>query len=291
MATIDYSRRNLLRMMGMGAAALTLSDVELFAGARHKAQIALQLYTVRKLFETDFDGTMRKIADMGFVGIETYPLPDNVPLERAGRVIRDVGLKVIGMHTELPVGKQRDDALRMADAYNCDMVIYPGWPQSEKYRNVDEMKQTAEIYNDTAAFLNTRGLHFGLHNHWWEFEKTDGVYPFYYLLEHLDAEVVFEIDTYWAKTGGLNPAKVVRDFGRRAPLLHIKDGPATKGEKAYAQVPAGEGSMDFPAIAAAGGVNIKWMIVEFDEYDKDIFDGIRKSYAFLTKRGLARGKK
>ena len=287
---MNRSRRHLLKLMGMGAASLTLFDLEVFAGMRHNPQIALQLYTVRKLFETDFDGTMRKVADAGFVGIETYPLPESVSLDHAGKVFRDVGLKVIGMHTELPVGKQRDVALRMADAYRCDMVIYPGWPQGEKYKNLDATKQTAELYNKTAAFLKSRGLRFGLHNHWWEFEKTDGIYPFYYLLEHLDGKIVFEIDTYWAKTGGLDPAKVVRDFSRRAPLLHIKDGPAIKGEQSYAQVPAGEGSMDFPAIVKAGGNNIQWMIVEFDEYDKDIFDGIRKSYTFLTQRGFAKGK-
>jgi sugar phosphate isomerase/epimerase len=276
--------------MGMGSAALTLSNLELFARMKHKPQIALQLYTVRKLFETDFAGTMRKIADMGYIGIETYPLPESEPLERASKVFRDVGLNVIGMHTELPVGKQRDVALRMAEAYRCDMVIYPGWPQGEKYKDLESTKQTAEIYNETAAFLRTRGLRFGLHNHWWEFEKTDGIYPFYYLLEHLDRKIVFEIDTYWAKTGGLDPAKVVRDFGRRAPLLHIKDGPAIRGEQSYAQVPAGQGSMDFPAIVRAGGNTIQWMIVEFDEYDKDIVDGMRKSYTFLTQHGLAKGK-
>ena len=40
----------------------------------------------------------------------------------------------------------------------------------------------------------------------------------------------------------------------------------------------------------AGGTNIKWMIVEFDEYANDIFDGIQKSYTYLTKNGLAEGK-
>jgi sugar phosphate isomerase/epimerase len=141
-----------------------------------------------------------------------------------------------------------------------------------------------------AAFLKTKGLRFGLHNHWWEFERTDGMYPFYYLLEHLDKEIFFEIDTYWAKTGGLDAARVVRDFGKRAPLMHIKDGPAVKGEQSYAQVPAGEGSMDFRAIAKAGGKNTQWMIIEFDEFAKDIFDGIKKSYTFLVQNGLAAGK-
>jgi len=277
-------------MLGLGTIALALPDLGESFASPSKPKIGLQLYSVRTHFDKDFEKTMRTIADIGIVGIESYPLPESITLAHAGKVFRDVGLKVLGMHAELPVGKQRDVALRMADAYDCTMVIYPGWPEGEKYKTVEAMKHMVEIYNETAAFLKTKGLRFGLHNHWWEFEKTDGMYPFYYLLKHLDKGIFFEIDTYWAKTGGLDPARVVRDFGKRAPLLHIKDGPAVKGEQSYAQVPAGEGSLDFRAIARAGRKHTQWMIIEFDEYAKDIFDGIKKSYTFLVQNRLAAGK-
>jgi sugar phosphate isomerase/epimerase len=290
MATRGSSRREALKLMGLGAAALAFSDFSLNPSSRYKAKIGLQLYTVRKAIEHDFEGAMRKIADMGFVGIEYYPLPENMTTEHAAKIFKDLKLVVLGMHTPLADGDQREAPVKLAEAFNCDRVIYPGWPQCEKYKNVEATKRTADRYNEAAAFLKRKGLMFGLHNHWWEVEKTDGIYPFYYLLEHLDRDIFFEIDTYWAKTGGMNPAKVVRDFGKRAPLLHIKDGPAVKGDMMYNQVPAGEGSLDFPAIVKAGGKNIEWMIVEFDEYDRDIFDGIKKSYTYLTKKGLAKGK-
>jgi sugar phosphate isomerase/epimerase len=110
------------------------------------------------------------------------------------------------------------------------------------------------------------------------------------MLDHLDKNVFFEIDTYWAKTAGKDPAKVVGDFGARAPLLHIKDGPAIKGEASQAQVPAGEGAVNFSDIVRVAGKNTEWMIVEFDEYANDIFYGIRKSYQYLVSNGFARGK-
>jgi len=275
--------------MGLGAVAFAFSDSDLNPSPRHKAKTGLQLYTVRKAIEQDFEGTLNKIAEIGFVGIEYYPLPESITTEYAAKVFKDLKLIVLGMHTPLPVGDQRDAAVKLAEAFNCDRVIYPGWPQGEEYKNVDATEGTAGTYNEAAAFLETKGLKFGLHNHWWEFEKTDGIYPFYYLLEHLDKSIFFEIDTYWAKTAGRDPAKVVRDFGKRAPLLHIKDGPAVKGDTMYNHVPAGDGSLDFAAIVKAGGKNIEWMIIEFDEYERDVFDGIRKSYGFLTKKGLAEG--
>ena len=285
-----YTRRDFVTLLGMAAAALTFSGRDLPEKRKSSASLGFQLYTVRKQIEKDLKGTMRKIANMGYVGVETYALPENLTLAAAARVFKASGLKVFGMHTDLPMGAQREGVLKMADAYQCDHVVYAGWPQGEKYKDLDAIRKTAELYDETAVYLKSKGLRFGLHNHWWEFEKTEGVYPFYYLLEHLSPEIFFEIDTYWAKTGGVSPAKVVADFGKRAPFLHIKDGPAIKGDKAYEQVPAGKGSMDFPSIVEAAGQNTKWMIVEFDEYAGDIFGGMKASAAFLTSKGLAEGK-
>jgi sugar phosphate isomerase/epimerase len=287
----NYSRRQFIKTMGMSVAALSLTGFDILAEKQRIPNIGIQLYTVRKVIEKDFEGSMKKIADFGFIGVETFPLPESISLARAAKVFRDVGLKVTSMHSQLPVGETRDVALRMADAYKCDCIIFAGGgPQNEKNSNLDAVKHSVDVYNEIGAFFKTKGLHFGLHNHWYEFELTDGIYPFYYLLEHLNKEIFFEIDTYWAKTGGQNPAKVLKIFGKRAPFLHIKDGPAVKGPLADMQVPAGEGTMDFPAIVKAGGNNIKWMIVEFDDYQGNIFDGIKKSYDYLTINKLAKGK-
>jgi sugar phosphate isomerase/epimerase len=279
--------------MGMSTAALALPRIKFYPELPdvYKANIGLQLYSVRKSIITEFEATMKKVADIGYLGIESYTLPDNITLDHAANVFNSLGLKVFSMHSELPVDKDRELALRMADAYKCNTLVYHGWPQGDKYKNEKNIRHMVDVHDEIAAFLKTKGLRYGLHNHWWDFEKNDdGIIPFYYLRDHLDREIFFEIDTYWAKVAGRDPAKILRDFGKRAPLLHIKDGPAVEGPKGYEQVPAGEGVMDFPAIVKAGGHNIKWMIVEFDEYGKDIFDGIGMSYSFLVNHGFAKGK-
>ncbi len=286
----EFSRRDFIRVLAIGGAALSLPGCGAFQKEKYTAEIGIQLYTIRKAIEKDFESTIQKIADMGFMGVETYFLPEPITLQRAGKLLKAVGLEVLGCHCELPVGDDRDAVLEMAEAYDCDRMIYHGWPQDDKYKNLDALKHTVEVYNEISESLKAEGLRFGLHNHWWEFEQTASIYPFYYLLENIDPDIFFEIDTYWVKTGGQDPVKVVSDFGKRAPLLHIKDGPAQKGDLAYQQVPIGEGTIDFPGIVKAGGKNIEWMIVEFDEYEYDIFEGVQKSYNYLTKNGLAKGK-
>jgi sugar phosphate isomerase/epimerase len=289
----NYSRRRFLKTLGLGAAALSLPSFQLFGehvSDVYVANIGLQLFTIRRQIEKDLEGTVSKIAKMGFIGIETCPLPENVQIKSAAKAFKDNGLKIIAMHNPLPVGDEKDKALRIAEAYQCDRLIYAGWPENEKYKDLDTIKKTADNYNEAGAFLKSNNIKFGLHNHWWEFELHNNYYPFYYLLEHLDKEIFFEIDTYWAKAAGRDPAIIVADFGKRAPQLHIKDGSAIKGDQTTAQVPVGQGTMDFPAIVKAGGKNIKWMIVEFDEYSGNIFEGVESSYDYLIKNKLAKGK-
>ena len=286
----NLSRKTFINMVGIGAAALSMPGFAITKPKTSKPKIGFQLYSVRKQIEKDFETTIQKVAAMGYKGVETYALPPNIDLKHAAEVFKKNLLEVFSMHTELPVGDQRAHILKLADAYGSQRVVYAGWPQGEKYKDKEAIEKTAATYNEVAAFLKIKGLKFGLHNHWWEFELVDNIYPFYYLLEHLDKSIFFELDTYWIKVGGLTPSKVVRDFGSRAPLLHIKDGPAVKGEKGYEQVPVGNGSMDFIAISEAGKKSTQWMVVEFDEYAGDIFEGLQLSYTWLTENGLVEKK-
>jgi len=299
----NYSRKDFIKLLGLGAGTLAFRRLNLADEKPYVANIGFQLYTVRHELEKDFAGTVHKVADMGFMGVEMYPLPPNATPEQAVKIFKDAGLKMFSMHVDLPAGNERDKILKLADTYQCDHVVYPGWPKGlattdpdlythadEIFGTLDKIKQRADIYNEIGEFFSKKGLQFGVHNHWWEFQTYNGVVPFYYFMDYVKADIFFEIDTYWAKTGGVDPAKAVADFGKRAPFLHIKDGPAKKGETMFAHVPSGQGSMDFPSIVKAGGSNIEWMIVEFDEYAGNIFEGMQKSYTYLTKNGLAKGK-
>lgn len=283
METLDNSRRSFIKFISLGSLALTLPGFDLLSKIKPKAQIGIQLYTVRREIETDFEGVIKKIAEIGYKGIETYPLPANLTIKDAARIFKQNKLTILGMHTDLPEQGDVDPIVSMAEAYDSERVVFPGWPEGEKYKGLEGIKRTTELYNTVNQALKKKGLKFGLHNHWWEFESKDGVMPFYYLLENLDKDIFFEIDTYWVKTAGLDPAKVLKDFGSRATLLHIKDGPAVKGDKQYAMVPAGEGTLDFKSILKSSENNAEWLIIEFDEYDGEILKGIEKSYTFINK--------
>ncbi len=127
------------------------------------------------------------------------------------------------------------------------------------------------------------GLAFGIHNHWWECEQVEGHYPYRVLLAELDPGVFFELDAYWARVAGLDPAAVVAELGARLPLLHLKDGPAVRGEPMTA---LGTGALEISAILRAAGEGLEWAVVELDTCATDVFEAVDRSYRYLS--GLSR---
>lgn len=247
--------------------------------------VAVQLYSLRKELERDFFTTLETLASIGITHIETYPFPESVTLEHAAEVLHSLGMSVIGMHVDFPMGKTSiEDVLRMSDAFQCPTVVYSGWPEAGKYDH-EALQHTLEHFDAASQLLESYGLEFVLHNHWYEFEPHGVIVPFYHLLHELTSKVFFEIDVYWAKTAGQDPATVVKMFGERIILLHVKDGAATK-EALYNQTSVGKGSIDFHAIFKAIPPTLRYAIIEFDEYNGSIFDGIRESYQYLREQNF-----
>jgi sugar phosphate isomerase/epimerase len=243
-----------------------------------KPQIALQLYTLREALTQDFPGTLQRIAAMGIRHVESAFWPEGMAVQTAARLIHEAGLSVMAAHIELPLGDQQGPVLEALAALGCTRAIWHGWPQSPAYSSLAGIERLAEQYNASNDLLRSHGYSFGLHNHWWEFEPVEGRYPHEVLLERIDPTIFFEVDTYWVKTAGRDPVQVVAELGDRAPLLHIKDGPAIKGA---AMVAAGDGSLNFPAILQAAPM-AEWLIIELDRCETDMVTAVERSFQYLT---------
>lgn len=248
--------------------------------------IALQLYTLREQLAQDFEGDIRRVAEMGYLGIETAGF-DGVTPEQAGRLFKKLGLDVCSAHQPLPLGDRKNQVLDTLGALNCKTLICAYVP-AEEYSSVDKIKKICDTFNQANEVAVANGLIFGIHNHWWEFQPVEGQYPYQLWQEWLDPSIFFEVDTYWVKTAGLDPIKVLEELGARARLLHIKDGPATQTEP---MVAVGQGALDYPSIiTAANRVYAEWLIVELDRCATDMFEAVRQSYDYLVGEGLARGQ-
>jgi sugar phosphate isomerase/epimerase len=187
----------------------------------------------------------------------------------------------------LPLGDDKNKVLDNMAALNCKRLVCP-WQAPEEFQTLDKIKKVGERLNEADQICRENGLTLLYHNHWFEYQLTDGRYPYKAMLDYLNPTVLLELDLYWVKTGGPDPAAVVREMGRRAPLLHIKDGPAT--DKSLPMVPAGEGALDWPAVFAAAEGTVEWAVVEFDRCATDMLTAIKNSYAYLIGKGFAHGR-
>ena len=240
-----------------------------------KKQIGVQLYSVRNELGKDFRGTLEKIAAMGYDGVELAGLPAGVTSADAVKLLASLKLKVVSAHMALPIGENKIKVIDDTKALGSSTIISGKGPGD--FKTPDLLKKSCEQFNEAADAAAKAGLRFAMHNHWWEFEKLEGRIVFDMMLELLDPRVLFEVDTYWVKTGGGDPVSVIRSLGKRAPLLHIKDGPCKQAQPMMA---AGKGSMDFPPILKVAN-HAEWLLVELDECATDMLDAVRDSLKYL----------
>jgi sugar phosphate isomerase/epimerase len=297
MKTKDLNRRDFLRMGGMGMLGASIFKPTMNAINHEKwktAKLSVQLYTVRNQISTDIQGTLVKVRGIGFESVETAFWPETISIQKAAKYIKDAGLSVSSAHIELPIGDKKQTMLDTAAAYNCKKMIWHGWPEDKRYSSLQGTMELISIYNEAGKFAKANGLQFGLHNHWWEYRnKIDGRFVYEILLENLDADIFFEVDTYWVKVAGQDPATIVKKLGNRAPLLHIKDGPAKWNDLLPQDNPdpmtaVGKGTQNFPEIVKAADGNTEWMVVEMDKTSGDVFEALKESYDYLINNKLAR---
>ncbi|MBV7328085.1 sugar phosphate isomerase/epimerase [Chloroflexi bacterium TSY] len=250
------------------------------------APIGLQLYTVRDAMNADFNDTVTKIAEMGYVGVETAGFPGTTP-QNAAKLFADLGLEVSSAHSALPVGEQKNQVLDTMAALNCTRLICPALMR-EKFDSADGVREVCDVLNEAAEVCKENGLSLGYHNHYWEFTDFGDENASQVMFQNLDSSIFFELDTYWAQTAGHDPISVIKHLSTRVPFLHIKDGPATiEGD----MVAAGSGVVDIPAIVEAGKEHIDWLVIELDRCATDMMEAVKKSYDYLVGEGLARGNR
>jgi len=279
--------------MGVIGANLPKATNAFFEPGIYPAKLSVQLYTVRDAFIKDIPGTLKKIADIGFKYVETAFWPDGVSIEKASQYINDAGLLVSSSHIEIPIGAQKQIMLDTANAFGSTKMIWHGWPEDKRYSSLAGTKELIAIYNEASKFATGNGLQFGLHNHWWEYRnKVGGKLVYEILLEELDPAIFLEMDTYWVKVAGHNPAAIITKLGKRAKFLHIKDGPALYNDKLAIDnpdpmTPVGKGTQNFPAIIKAANGNPDFLVIEMDKTAIDVFVALKESFDYMINNKLA----
>jgi len=247
------------------------------------ARIGLQLYTVRDEAEKDFFGTIKKVAEVGYEGVE-FAGYFGASFWELKKVLNETRLEAISttvpMH-DLVDGTKLEEAIVYSKEIDCPIIICPILPQ--EYRGSETMyNRAAEIFNSVGEKCNNRSLNFLYHIHGVEFENFNGKTGMEILMKKTDPEKVgFELDVYWVEYAGVNSVEYLKKYGKRCSLIHFKDMKDRVGKR---DTEVGEGVIDVAALVnQAKKFNIGWYVVEQEEFNMPPMESIVISYKNLEK--------
>jgi Sugar phosphate isomerases/epimerases len=256
------------------------------SGNKVKKDIYLQLYSLRDDIKADFAGTIAKVAEIGYIGVEAANYVDakfyGLSPEEFKKSIKDAGLEILSSHVARPLAGNTADTNWDEIWQWWDTAIQAHKNVGVKYlilaairtpRTLADLQTYAEYFNKIGEKCNAAGIRFGYHNHKFEFQEVEGKIIYDYLLENTDpTKVFFQQDVYWVVRGGKTPVEYFKKYPGRFEILHIKD------EKELGQ----SGSVGFDAIfnhiKEAG---TKYIIVEVEKYDHTPIESVKLSYDYL----------
>ena len=288
------NRRTFLETATTVTAATLLANKFSWAAGEHKIdKIGVQLYTVRDLMKSDFDGTIAKVAQVGYMEVEFAGYFDHTPQQVRATLDKNA-LTSPSCHLEysLLAPDKWPAQLESAKVIGQSCIVNP-WIPEELRKTDDDWKRAADTFNRAGEESKKAGIQFAYHNHWFEFLPENGKLPYDTLLKLCDKNLVkMELDLCWITVAGADPLKYFDRYPGRFPLVHVKDvktlpkittgGPQNFGDTVDL-TEVGSGIVDWKRIfAQSDKAVIKHYIVEHD-HPKVPLESIKTSYEYLSK--------
>ena len=210
----------------------------------------VMMYTVLEQARADLEGTLARLAAIGYRGIETYGLVEHFGPARVRRAIDAAGLVLTSAHAPFPAGDQAERILDENAELGAEVLVWS--MERAEFDSPQAISHGLRRVNEAAERAAARGMRIAYHNHFAEFAQFfDGRQAYDLLLAELDDRVLVELDAYWAVLGGADAAEVVTRLGDRIRFIHVKDGPGVTADRlptSYyddVMVPVGEGKIDW----------------------------------------------
>lgn len=283
-------RRTFLKQTGLALAATTVLP-SIFYGCRKDYPLGLQLYSLRETIGNNVEGTMEKVAGVGFKEVETYGYsPENgfwgLTITQFKDLLNRNGLSSpsghYGADKFLSAQGTMSDFQNVLDAANelgqtYVIIPYIGEPLRT---SIDDYKRMADKLNEAGRKCKEAGLKLGYHNHAFEFDSFNGSTGYEVFLENTEEDLVFfEMDIYWVVRAGKDPVELFQQYPGRFPLWHVKDMDRMNNEL---NTEIGSGTIDFQKIfEKARLAGAKHFILEQENFKMDPYESLAESYSYI----------
>lgn len=316
---IELSRRNFVQGLCVAGASPMIAGCATsqpgpFFSARN-APIGIQLYTLADMLRTDLEGTIEKVARIGYKTVETPSYMGKTPSQLRASFDRS-GLKCTSCHIAMREGSREEPGLlgdlsRLAGdlhTLGASYAICPAMAAPEDIRlepiagegfrmivrvvnamTPDHWRRMADQFNEIGRKLRSDGIRFGYHNHNFEFARIGDSTGFELLLAGTDPELVtFELDVGWAAAAGRDPVELFEAHKGRFRAMHVKDLKASTPsnfELKMDPTEVGSGKLDWTRImpaAYAAGVR-EYFLEQEPPFEKGRLEAAEIGYGYLSK--------
>ena len=232
------------------------------------SKISVQLWTFAEYigFGTDAatiartEEVFRRLRDMGYRNVEPFTL-SGLTAAQYRELLDEYGLRARSRHVDVGTPQNPANITQIIADNRTLGIKFFGSGGTPRLTTEAQWIAYARYLNEIGAQARRAGQTLMVHNHNWEFETRFGNRTaFDILMEYTDRRnVAFQLDLYWATFGGADPVQLLRRYGDRIQLFHVKD---MRGSDRRIEI-VGRGVIDFPRIFAAAR-NIRYYVVEHD---------------------------
>ena len=267
-----------------------------------KKCIGLELFTVKNLLRQDYEGTLAKLARIGYKEVEPADPYNNLEPAAYKALLDKYGIKMFSTHSGASDGP---DLEKQLEGFQLMGIRYtevregrgpggrgpggpggpgrgpagpgagPGGPRAAQ--SVESVKAACGRMNKYGAIVKKFGMKILIHNHAGEFDLLDDGKTTQYdvfLAETNPELVAMQLDIGWAYIGGQDAIAMFKKNPGRFELWHVKDVKykdldpkltPSQRQRGARIVTIGEGDVDYKAIFAMAGVaGLKHFAIEQD---------------------------
>ena len=235
----------------------------------YEAPFGVQAYTFRKSFPNGIASTLDSIKAMGFTDLEGGG--GDMPPEEFKKLCDDRGIKISGTGSGYEaLVKDPQAAANMAKALGASYLMCAWIPHEKGNFSLENAKKAVADFDAAGKVLKENGITFCYHVHGYEFQPYEKGTLLDYIIQHTNPEYVsFEMDVLWTQFGGGDPVALLKKYGNRWKLMHLKDlrkgvkKDLTGGTSTENDVALGTGEINIPGILKeAKKIGIKHYYIE-----------------------------
>lgn len=254
------------------------------AGGRRLKRVGIQLYTLRDDAKNNLEATLTNIANAGYKDVELLSSMRNfgMPPAQLRQLLDRLGLRAPSTHIGADafdnLGALFDEAATLGHQY----IVLASLPYGPGKATLDDYRRWADRLNEAGRQARAHNLWMAFHDEAYDFSPLiEGQMPYDILADRTDPSLVrLQLDTGNAAMGGRDPLDLMRKYGSRYYLFHIKDA-ARLGATTDAEL--GKGMVDFrQLLAMIPDIDDKFLFVEQETYPGAPIDSVRRDYAYIS---------